>query len=188
MKKYLDEMGIEIIKTFPGNSKSNGIIENNFKVFENWVHGQDGKIKIDAQTPESISLSIAKLITEIFTQLRNHSPRKSLGGKSSSEVANKLLPISNEEYQKIKDEIKALANRFKNESSKPITSESKEQALSQAIELVKPPNLEVFKKRLSASMFTAELILNAISIFKTQSNKYPEKNMITLTLVELYET
>lgn len=176
VKKYLDEMGIEIIKTFPGNSKSNGIIENNFRVFEKWVHGNDGVIKINANTPESLSLSIAKLLTEVFTQLRGHSPRASLGGKSSSEVAKDNLPISNEEYQRIKDEIKALANRFKNENSKPITSESKEQALSLAIELVKPRDLELFKKRLSASIFTAELILQAIGIFKTQVQKYPEKH------------
>jgi hypothetical protein len=175
VKKYLDEMGIEIIKTFPGNSKSNGIIENNFRVFEKWVHGNDGVIKINANTPESLSLSIAKLLTEVFTQLRGHAPRASLNGKSSSEVAKDNIPISNEEYQRIKDEIKALANRFKNENSKPITSESKEQALSLAIELVKPRDLELFKKRLSASVFTAELILQAIGIFKTQVQKYPEK-------------
>ncbi len=176
IKQYLDEMGIEIIKTFPGNSKSNGIIENNFRVFEKWVHGNDGVIKINAQTPEALSLSIAKLLTEVFTQLRGHSPRASLGGKSSSEVAKNNFPLSNEEYQRIKDEIKALASRFKNEYSKPITSESKEQALSIAIELVKPPNLDLFKKRLSASIFTVELILKAIGIFKTQVQKNPEKH------------
>jgi hypothetical protein len=175
VKEYLNKLNIEIIKTFPGNSKSNGIIENNFRVFENWVHGKDGNIIINADSPESLSLSIAQLLTEIFTQMRSHAPRASLGGKSSSDVAKNTPPLSQEEMQKIRDEIKALANRFKNESALPIICQAKEQAILLAFELVKPPNQEIFRKRIGAAIFTNELILQAIGIFKTQSQKYPEK-------------
>lgn len=175
IKEYLDKMNIEIIKTFPGNSKSNGITENNFKVFENWVQGKGGNIIINADSPESLSFSIAQLVTEIFTQMRSHSPRASLDGKSSSDVAKNTSPLSQEEMQKIRDELKALSNRFKNESALPIICEAKEQAILLALELVKPPNQELFRKRIGAAIFTNDLILQAISIFKTQSLKYPEK-------------
>lgn len=175
IREYLDGLGIEIIKIFPGNSKSSGIIENNFRVFENWVHGKEGNIVINGDSPEKLSFSIAQLLTEIFTQMRSHSPRESLSGKSSFEVARDITPASTEELQKIKDEIKALSNRFKNETSVPIITQAKEEAIRLAIELVNPPNQEVFKKRMTPSIFTSELILQAIGIFKTQRQKHPEK-------------
>lgn len=175
IKAYLDELGIEIVKTFPGNSKSNGIIENNFKVFESWVHGKGGKIVINAKNEKELSLAISEMLVEVFTQLRNLAPRRSLGGKSASEVAKSIPPLTEHEQSLIRDEIKALANRLRNELATPVMTLAKEEALVAAIDLLKPPAPEVFRQRLTSSIYTAELILQALAIYKTQTTKYPEK-------------
>src|SRR5215210_888826 len=49
IREYLKQFGIEIIRTFPGNPKGNGITEGNFAVFERWVGGE---IEIQGNTPE----------------------------------------------------------------------------------------------------------------------------------------
>src|SRR5271165_2725827 len=97
IQAYLDKFGIQIVKTFPGNSKSNGIIENNFKVFESWVHGKGGKIVINAKNEDELSLAISELLVEVFTQLRNLAPRRSLGGKSARELEKTIPPLTEHE-------------------------------------------------------------------------------------------
>lgn len=175
IRSYLDSMGIEIIKIFPGNSKSNGIIENNFKVFENWVHGKGGKIVINASNEKDLSREVANLMVELFTQLRNFSPRGSLGGKSASDLSSKAVPLSEAERTAIQEEIKALANRFKNELASPVMTAAKDEALSLAVEALNPPSPEVFRKKFNASGYTANLILQALAIFDSQKLKHPEK-------------
>jgi hypothetical protein len=172
IRAYLDEMGIEIVRTFPGNPKSNGIVEGNFNIFEKWV---GGKVVIQGETAEGISLSIAKMLTEVFTQLRNNQPRKGLGQKTANEVLAASPKLTMEEESTIRQKIQALANRFRNEQAIPVVSERKLQALNQAIEVVMPPDQETFRKRLRPSMFTVDLILDAIAIFKKQQLKNPEK-------------
>jgi len=84
IRTYLDDWGIEIIKTFPGNAKSNGIIEGNFNIFEKWV---GGRVVLECKTAEDFSFSIAQMLTEVFTQLRNNQPRKSLSFNTDSHRA-----------------------------------------------------------------------------------------------------
>lgn len=172
IRAYLDEMGIEIIRTFPGNPKSNGITEGNFNIFEKWVGGQ---VTINGETAEEVALSIAKMLTEVFTQLRNNQPRKGLGQKTANEALAQAAKLTAEEEQTIRAKISALANRFKNEQAVPIVSARKQEAINQAIDLLCPPDIDTFRKRLAAGMFTMDLILDALAIFKKQREKYPEK-------------
>lgn len=173
IRSYLDELGIAIIKTFPGNPKSNGIIEGNFNIFEKWV---GGRVVINGDTVEKLSFSIAEMLTEVFTQLRNNQPRKSLSSKSANEVSSEAVLLTDEEKQSIRDKLNALATRLKNEQAKPLVSERKTQALNQAVDELKPPSADVFRKRLSSSIYTADLILAALGIFKKQQIKHPEKH------------
>ena len=172
IRAYLDELGIAIIKTFPGNAKSNGITEGNFNIFEKWV---GGRVIIEGDTAEELSLSIARMLTEVFTQLRNNQPRKGLSWKTPNEASAEAPPLTPEEEQTIREKVKALATRLSNEQAKPVPSERKLEALAQAVEELKPTTPEVFKKRLSSSIYTAELILCALAIFKKQQAKHPEK-------------
>jgi hypothetical protein len=171
IRSYLDEMGIKIVKTFPGNAKSNGIVEGNFNIFEKWV---GGKVVINGDNAEQLSLSIARMLTEVFTQLRNHRPRPYLDHKTPLEAMAAATPLTSEEEQTIREKIAALANRLKNEQAQPFMSERKEQAITQAIDLLQPKNPEVFRRRLLPSVFTAELILQALSIFTVCCGKHPE--------------
>jgi hypothetical protein len=83
VKDFCAEHGIVLVNTFPGNSKSNGIIEGNFSIFEKQI----GEVRVYGQTPNEIAASIAKNIIEIFTQQRNHHPRKRLNGQTPEEAA-----------------------------------------------------------------------------------------------------
>lgn len=173
IKAYLDAAGIKIIKTFPGNPKSNGITEGNFGIFERWV---GGRVVINGANAEELSKSIAEMLTEVFTQLRNNQPRKGLSNKTANEANAQSQPMTDEERRTIAAKIEALANRLKNEQAQPIVNERKRQALQQALEAVKPPSPDVFLKRLSPSIYTADIVLQGLSIFKNQQVKHPEKN------------
>lgn len=83
VRNFCKEHHITIIRTFPGNSKSNGFIENNFSIFERFV----GAINIQGRTTEEIAASIAESFIEVFTQLRNQRGRPRFGGKSPADVA-----------------------------------------------------------------------------------------------------
>ena len=175
IRTYLDEMGIEIVRTYPGNPKSNGITEGNFGIFEKWVGGE---VIINGETAKELSFSFAKVLTDVFTQLRNNQPRRGLGQKTANEALASAPKLSPEEESTIRAKIQALANRFRNEQAVPIISEQKVQAIEQAIAAVLPPDAETFRKRLAPSMFTCDLILAAIAIFKKQQAKHPEKKFI----------
>jgi hypothetical protein len=172
IRQYLDEWGIQIIKTFPGNSKSNGIVENNFSIFEKWV---GGTVEIKGKNYKELSLSIANVLVEVFTQLRNHQPRRGLNLKSANESLKDACPLSDIEKQKIKDRLRELANRFKNEQATPITSQRKLEAIKQAINDLSPPNPDKFKEALKPSELTADIILQALAVFKQRQQQCPEK-------------
>jgi hypothetical protein len=173
IRSYLDEMGIEIIKTFPGNSKSNGIVEGNFSIFEKWV---GGTVKIEATNAKVLSKSIAEMLVEVFTQLRNHQPRRNFLNKTATEVLDETRELSEEEKSRIRNRIKELAERFKNEQAQPVISERKKQIIDQVVSELSPPNEEVFRKRINASIFTPDLLLRALAILKERQQKFPEKN------------
>ena len=61
IRKYLDQYDIQIIKTFPGNPKSNGITEGNFSIFE---HYMGGKVTITGDNDECAKQSANNPIGE----------------------------------------------------------------------------------------------------------------------------
>jgi hypothetical protein len=81
LRDYCNARQIEIVRTFPGNPKSNGIIEGNFSIFENHV----SEIKIQGEDDEEIARSVAKEVVEIFTQLRNHKVRHNKGTRAQND-------------------------------------------------------------------------------------------------------
>jgi transposase InsO family protein len=172
VRVYLDEMGIEIIKIFPGNSKSNGIVEGNFNIFDRWV----GVVEINGETPEALSRSIAASFVEVFTQMRNHKPRASLSGKSAQEAANEAVPASPEEEAQVRAKLKELADRLKNEQTRPIVSEQKKAAIQQAIAKTTPPQPDVFENKLQNARFTPDLLLQGLAVFDKCRREQPEKS------------
>lgn len=173
VRSYFEERGIEIVKTFPGNSKSNAMAEENFHVFERWV----GAIEINGRTPEALARSIQQAFVEVFTQMRNHKPRRALSMKTVTEVMEAIPPATPEEEAAAREKLKAMAERLKNEQATPLVSEQKKAAIAQAIEKTSPPHPDVFEKRLKDARFTPDLILSATAILETCRKANPEKNL-----------
>ncbi len=171
VQAYFDEHEIEIVKTFPGNSKSNGIIEENFHVFERYV----GKIVINGHRPEEIVRSFKQAVVEIFTQMKNRKPRRSFSYKSLSDVIAECDPGTPEEQLLARQQIKALADRLKNEQAEPAISLEKKAAIEQAIKKTSPPHRDVFEKALQNSRFTTALILGSLAILEQKRSEHPEK-------------
>lgn len=136
-----------------------------------------GNIKIEAGTPAALSRSIVNMVVEIFTQMRNCTPRKKLALKTGMECLKEARtnPLSKEEKATIKEKLAALASRLTIEQHVPLVSSQKKEAIKQAIFAVNPPDEATFQKRLSCSVYSASLILGAIAIFKTQTQKHPDK-------------
>lgn len=172
VRPYFEERGIEIVKIFPGNSKSNGMIEENFNVFDRWV----GAIKINGTTPDQIVRSIMQALVEIFTQMRNHKPRRGLSFKTAKEVMNESIPATPEEEAQVRAKLKELADRLKNEQARPIVSEQKKAAIQQAIAKTKPPQPDVFEERLKSARFTPDLLLQALAVLEKVRLEHPEKS------------
>jgi hypothetical protein len=172
IRSFLDEMNTEIIKIFPGNSKSNGNVEGNFNIFDRWV----GKIEIKGATVGELSRSIAEAFVEVFTQMRNHRPRKALSYKSVQEIMDETKPATSEEEAAVREKIKALADRFKNEQSQPIVSAEKKVAIAQAAEKTNPPHRDVFDKTLQNPRYTSDMIIGATAIWEQKCKEQPEKN------------
>lgn len=103
VRQFCLEHNITIVRTFPGNSKSNGNIENNFSIFERHV----GDIHVNGKNSDEIARSIAKNIAEIFTQQRNHSPRARLGFLSPEEECE-----TRQRPEWMKDAVEGLARRL----------------------------------------------------------------------------
>lgn len=172
-RSYFEERGIEIVKIFPGNSKSNGIIEENFNVFNRWV----GAIEINGTTPDQIARSIMQALVEVFTQMRNHKPRKAFSFKTAQEVMDESIPATPEEEALVREKLKALADRLKNEQATPLVTEQKKAAMKQAIEKTSPPQPEVFEKKLQDARFTPDLILQSVAILEKLRREKPEKSL-----------
>ena len=171
IKEYLDKMGIQIIKTFPRNPKSNGITEGNFSIFE---HYMGGEIIIQGSTEEDISKSIAQMLVEVFTQLRNNKPR---GGFSKTPIENLegSPDLSEQEIVSIREKLESIVNRFNNEGKTPLNQEKKKKAIEQALALLKPTSPDAFTKGLNHGRVSADLILQAMAIFEARKETNPDK-------------
>jgi hypothetical protein len=108
VRQFCHEHGIVLVRTWPGNAKSNGIIEGNFSIFENHV----GPVNITGQTPEQIAQSIGLAFVEVFTQQRNHRSRVRTGGKSAAEDAE---GATRPEHRR--DAIERMRRRFDKEEA-----------------------------------------------------------------------
>jgi transposase InsO family protein len=172
VRPFFEENGIEIVKIFPGNPKSNANAEENFNVFERWV----GAIEINGATPAEIVRSIQQAIVEIFTQMRNHKPRRGLSFKTAQEAMDESPPATPEEEAQVQAKLKELADRLKNEQARPIVSEQKKAAIQLAIDKTKPPQPEVFAQRLTNARFTPDILLQAIAILEKCRREHPEKS------------
>jgi transposase InsO family protein len=173
IRAFLDEHGIEIINTFPGNSKSNGIAEENFNVYDRWV----GAVEITGTRPDELARSIQAAFVEVFTQMRGHKPRRALSFKTAREVMDETQPATPEEEADTRAKLKALADRLKNEQAQPEVSEQKKAAIMQAINVTSPPQPEVFASRLENPRFTSDLILQSTAIFKNVRQAHPQKKL-----------
>jgi len=85
-------------------------------------------------------------------------------------------PPSKEAVESMKEKLKELADRHKREQAVPVIAEQKESAIKLAIEGTNPKDEKRFQEELSRSVYTHDLILQAIAVFKTRRQEYPEKN------------
>ncbi len=164
INKYCKERGILLVNTFPGNSKSNGIIEGNFSIFESHV----GNITVTGKNEEEIARSIAKEVVEIFTQLRNAKVRQNKGARDESE------PLLSSSKKDSRSAIEKLARRLK---KKEINLQKKWDLLEPAKEYwskLPEENVEKFIKVISK--FTNEELTIGQSIYVARCKMYPEKN------------
>lgn len=100
--KYCDENGIILVRTFPGNSKSN-IAENTFSQFEKDV----GDIHVSGASDREIARSIALAIADIYTKKKNRRKSSRKGGVSPLDIADgKDRPVG------VKPFIEALSERL----------------------------------------------------------------------------
>jgi len=164
VKKFAKKHGITIVRTFPGNSKSNGNIENNFSIFEKFV----GDIHIEGQTSNEIAKSIAKNIAEIFTQQRNHSKRGRLGGRPPIEECDGAVRPEHR-----KEAIEIMKRRFEKEDI-DINKKFKLIETLSILMFLSNESIEKIKKNLKN--FSPDLIVAAKASFEAQVAKYPEKH------------
>jgi hypothetical protein len=107
INNFCKEHNIVIVRIFPGSSKTNGYIENNFSIFEKFV----GEVRINGTSKEQVAQSLAQAIVEIFTQQRNHAQRKRFG-QSPGELA---APFVGQRPEHIRSTIEKLRDRFDKE-------------------------------------------------------------------------
>ena len=162
-REFCAEHGIVLVNTFPGNAKSNGIIEGNFSIFEKQV----GAVHVQGTTPEEIARSLARNVIEIFTQQRNHGPRKRLGGRTPFEAAD---GVTRPEHQR--SDLERLRDRLlRNE----LSLEAKMQLIEDLIprfETMSEESKLKFKHELKP--FSADEIMAAKARFTAQQSKHPE--------------
>ncbi len=164
VQSFCKNHGITIVRTFPGNSKSNGFIENNFSVFERFV----GEVCINGNSEEEIATQIARNIIEIFTQQRNHTPRKRLGGKTPlEEGAQRMRPVNE------RSKIEKLSQRLdKKETLKKEKMKLLEPLLSFFRELDEH-SLQKFEYHIK--QYSQMDIIASQAAFFSQCKKNPEK-------------
>lgn len=164
VRSFCADQGIILAHTFPGNAKSNGIIEGNFSIFEKYV----GDIEITGQTEEEIARSIALLISEIFTQQRNHSSRKRLGGNSPSEKTGGAP-----RPEQRRGAIERLQNRFEKEEKNIEQKWSLVQDLLPFFGSLSPESIAKFKAQLDK--YPVLDIIAGKASYLAQQRKHPEK-------------
>ena len=163
IKTFMKEHNIVLARTFPGNSKSNGTIENNFSIFERFV----GDINISGKSNMEIAQSIAKTMVEVFTQLRNNQPRKRLHGATPQERAeNSRRP----EHQR--SSVEKIANRFNKETS---NIEEKWEVIDSARKHFEYLSLEAENKiKRQLKHYTAKTLIDTQAAYIAQIAKHPE--------------
>jgi hypothetical protein len=107
IRDFCRDYQIELLRIFPGSSKTNGNIENNFSIFESQV----GEIQVRGTTPYDIGQAVAKALVEVFTQQRNHRPRRRLGDRTPSEAASNA-----KRPEAARTAIEKMARRFDREN------------------------------------------------------------------------
>lgn len=163
-KEFCNEHGIVLVNTFPGNSKSNGIIEGNFSIFEKQV----GEIHVNGKTPEELARSIARNVIGIFTQQRNHRPRKRLFDQTPAEVAK---DAKRPEHQK--QLLEKLRDRLLREE---ISVEVKLQLIAGLMAKFEPMSEEsMVKFKSQLKQFSADEIIAARARLTAQQAKHPDK-------------
>jgi hypothetical protein len=164
VKDFCHEHGIVLVNTFPGNSKSNGIIEGNFSIFEKQV----GEIHVKGETPEELARSIAKTVIGIFTQQRNHRPRKRLSDQTPSEAAKDAKRPENQKQllEKLRDRL--LREELSVEAKLLLIKD-----LMAKFEPMSEESLAKFKSQLK--QFSPEEIIAARARFSAQQAKHPDK-------------
>ena len=162
---FMKEHNIKLIRTFPGNSKTNGNIENNFSIFERFV----GDINIRGQNEEQIAASIAEAMVEVFTQLRNHHPRKRLHGSTPEEKAkNSRRP----EHQR--SAVEKIASRFNKET---IDIEIKWELIQRARDHFEPLSEEAKNKiKFQLKHYPVNTLIAAEAAYIAQIVKHPESS------------
>ncbi len=163
VKEFADRHGITIVRTFPGNSKSNGNIENNFSIFEKFV----GDIHVQGSTSDDIAKSVAVNIAEIFTQQRNHSSRSRLGGRTPTEECD-----GSSRPEDRRETVERLKVRFEKED----TDINKKFKLIETLPQIKALSSGSIEKiKLNLKRFASNMIVAARASFEAQVAKYPEK-------------
>ncbi len=155
---------IEIVRIFPGNSKSNGTIEGNFSIFEKFV----GEIKIEGKTALEIAKSIAQAFIEVFTQQRNHSGRKKLEGESPEEYSKGAT-----KPEHARTAIERLASRLHSEELRREEKWALIQDSARHFGALFQPDVEKMKKQLEK--FPIEDIIAAQAAYMAQINTHPDK-------------
>ena len=107
IRDFCMEHQIELLRIFPGSSKTNGNIENNFSIFESQV----GDIQLRGTTPYDIGQAVARALVEVFTQQRNHRPRRRLGDRTPAEAASNA-----KRPEEARTAIEKMARRFDREN------------------------------------------------------------------------
>ncbi len=101
LREFSTENGIEIVRTFPGNSKSNGNIEFCWKLFEDQI----GALHVSGNTEREIARSMLEGIIKSFTMCNNH--RQLSKGSSPREKAD-----SSEQNPRARATVEQLARRL----------------------------------------------------------------------------
>ena len=164
VKSFCKEHNIIIGRTFPGNSKSNGFIESTFGIFERYV----GDLNVTGANSQEIAASLAEVIVEIFTQQRNHTPRKRLGSRSPADY-----PTPDRQPEYIREAIERLANRFNRET---VSIEFKWDLILEArahFGLLSEPTQHKLMKQLGK--YPAADLLSAQSKYLAQIIRHPDQ-------------
>jgi transposase InsO family protein len=163
VKNFCHEHDIVLVNTFPGNSKSNGIIEGNFSIFEKQV----GPVRVNGQTSEELARSFARNVIEIFTQQRNHRPRERLNGQTPADAAK---DATRPEHQK--SQLEKLRDRLLRAE---LSSEAKMQLIADIVVNFEPMSPESTQKfRDILKQFSPNEIIAAKARLSAQRSKHPE--------------